>query len=133
MIDIISGFYHIAAYDGDICIRSHAGVKVIAFRQAHIPKIAGFHVINGDMAFRTGGDEFIVLTEADRHQAYELLAKLRKEASLWHGRRIKTLSMAAAFALAADHPGYSCEKLIAAADQAMYAEKRAYYQEKNTG
>lgn len=85
------------------------------------------------VCYRTGGDEFIVLTEADRHQAYELLAKLRKEASIWHGRRIKTLSMAAAFALAADHPGYSCEKLIAAADQAMYAEKRAYYQEKNTG
>lgn len=78
--------------------------------------------------FRTGGDEFIVLTEADRAQADELLLKLENETKRWRGKEVKSLSLSAGYALAADHEGCSCEMLVREADMKMYDEKRAYYQ-----
>lgn len=83
----------------------------------------------GDEArcYRTGGDEFVVLADMDGDQAEAALSRLRREASRWHGSRGQALSLAAGYALAADAAECSAEKLVRAADQAMYANKAAYY------
>ena len=79
--------------------------------------------------YRTGGDEFIVLTRLGRAQAEAALARLTQEADRWHGEIAKELRLAAGFALASEHTGLSAEKLVIEADREMYVEKAAYYSE----
>ena len=82
------------------------------------------------ICYRTGGDEFVIISEMDKDQAQHMLEQLKKETTAYRSRRVKRLRLAAGYATAADYPEYSCEKLIAVADDAMYAEKRAYYDAK---
>ncbi len=77
--------------------------------------------------YRTGGDEFIVISKMDHKQADEALAKLAQEAAAWHGEKVKSLSLAAGYALASEHPEMDAERLIQEADMAMYAQKTLYY------
>ena len=79
--------------------------------------------------FRTGGDEFIVFAFLNRTQSEKALAKLAYESKRWTGAVIKEIKLAAGFALAADFPGFSAEKLVVEADRAMYVEKSKYYRE----
>ena len=79
--------------------------------------------------YRTGGDEFIVLTRLERARAEAALARLTREAARWHGEIAKELRLAAGFALASEHAGLSAEKLVIEADREMYVEKAAYYRE----
>jgi len=77
--------------------------------------------------YRTGGDEFVVLANLDRGKAGEALEGLAREAGAWTGARVRTLSVSAGFAHAADHPGLTCRELVDAADREMYAQKTEYY------
>lgn len=77
--------------------------------------------------YRTGGDEFIVFASLDRDKAQEIMKRLKAEAAAWKGEGIDELSLAAGFALAKDHLGFSAEKLVIEADKAMYTEKNDYY------
>ena len=79
------------------------------------------------VCYRTGGDEFIVISRMDKDKAHRIMSTLKKNAAAWHGEKVKKLSLAAGFARAADHPGFTAEKLIIEADIAMYEEKDAYY------
>ena len=79
--------------------------------------------------FRTGGDEFIAILHADRGHVEALKIRLYAEAAVWKGNRVKALALSAGVCLSKDHPGVSIEKLISIADQAMYEEKRRYYQQ----
>ena len=82
--------------------------------------------------YRTGGDEFIVLAEADRETVEASLSVLRQAASEWCGKKVQQLHLAAGYALAADHPEMNAEKLIQEADKAMYEAKAAYYSQSGT-
>lgn len=77
--------------------------------------------------YRTGGDEFIVISQMDPEQAQKSLTKLMQNAAEWHGEKVKELHLAAGVARAADHSGFSAEKLIIEADSAMYEEKDSFY------
>ena len=77
--------------------------------------------------YRTGGDEFIVLTYMDREEADNAIKCLQQEAERWHGNTLKTISLAAGFALAEEHEGLSAEKLVGEADKAMYQAKAVHY------
>lgn len=79
--------------------------------------------------FRTGGDEFVVLANMNWDEAENALYRLKRDAGRWRGRKAKTLSLAAGYALAQDFEGVSAEKLVREADKAMYAAKAAYYRE----
>ena len=83
--------------------------------------------------YRTGGDEFIVLANMDREQADRALKQLKKQTQQWHGKTVKSVSLSAGYALAADHKGCSCEELVKEADINMYAEKQAFYQASEIG
>lgn len=77
--------------------------------------------------YRTGGDEFIVITQMDSKQALEAMDKLKQNAANWHGKLVKELYLATGIARAEDHPELSAEKLMIKADMAMYDEKDAFY------
>ena len=79
------------------------------------------------LCFRTGGDEFIVLTNADLKTAEELLRKLERETKAWDGKAIHSLTVSAGFALACEHKDATAEKLIGFADRVMYTDKNRYY------
>ena len=100
-----------------------AGDELIRAAANCIKKVFG----TSGTCYRIGGDEFIILSEADREQAQRMLNRLKNEASTYRSRKVRNLHLAAAYVMAADYPGYSCEKLIAEADKAMYKNKREYY------
>ena len=80
--------------------------------------------------YRTGGDEFVALVDdMDAIRAEVALCRLERQARSWAGKLTKELRLAAGFALAADYPGLSLEKLVSEADLAMYAAKAEYYRQ----
>lgn len=79
--------------------------------------------------YRTGGDEFVVLTEMDKQEARNALKRLKREARRWRGSTARSLSVSAGFALASDHAGMTAEALVRESDKAMYKVKTAYYQQ----
>lgn len=79
--------------------------------------------------YRTGGDEFVVLSHMDRMEAERTLEDLRQETRGWHGETVRKLGLAAGFALAKENAGLSAEKLVGEADKAMYEAKAAYYRQ----
>ena len=81
----------------------------------------------GACCYRTGGDEFVVLTTVDREEAANTLRRLEQETRRWHGNTVNSLRVAAGYALAADHEGQSAEMLVKESDKAMYEAKAAYY------
>ncbi len=79
--------------------------------------------------YRTGGDEFIALVNADKAAVGKAIRDLRLETGNWAGLRVKEIHLAVGCAMAQDHPDLIAEKLVNEADKAMYAEKAAYYLE----
>ena len=78
--------------------------------------------------YRIGGDEFVVLSDANEEEMKWILQILALQQSLWSGENVKVLSMSVGCARAGDYPGLNFEKLIFEADQKMYSEKSRYYQ-----
>ena len=77
--------------------------------------------------YRTGGDEFIALLTVDPQRIPELFAALRRRTAAWHGTLVNEVHLSMGAAVASRHPGLAMDKLIALADQEMYADKEQYY------
>ena len=83
---------------------------------------------NSSGIYRTGGDEFVILTaDTDAAGAEGILGQLKEKAENWHGSRGQQLVMAAGYALSKDNPGLNAEELVRKSDLAMYAAKAEYY------
>lgn len=82
--------------------------------------------------YRTGGDEFVVLTSMNRETAETALIQLKREADQWHGKKVKSLSLSAGFAILEEYDtrGMTAEMLVSESDKAMYEAKAAYYRRK---
>ena len=78
--------------------------------------------------YRTGGDEFVMLTRMKREKAEYTLQKLKYETERWQGSAVKSLSVSVGYALASDADELTAEALVRQSDQAMYEAKAAYYQ-----
>jgi diguanylate cyclase (GGDEF)-like protein len=80
-----------------------------------------------DVAGRLGGDEFaLLLAHATAEQAETVAAVLRDELdAIRIGRTPGLLGVRASMGIAAIDAGASSDEVLAAADEAMYAEKRA--------
>ena len=86
------------------------------------------HTIGTDgKCYRTGGDEFVVLTAMKRENVENALRQLEKECEHWHGSIVRSLSISAGYALAAEYNGLSVEALVRESDKTMYEAKSAYY------
>ena len=77
--------------------------------------------------FRTGGDEFVVLTRMPSEVFQESLEVLKKAAGEWKHEDLEGLKLAIGFAFARDYENCTAEELIKEADFAMYDAKAAYY------
>ena len=84
----------------------------------------------GRSCYRTGGDEFVILTPMNRKEAEDTLDRLREETKRWRGGQVRSLSVAAGYALAEDYDGLTAEALVRESDKAMYKAKAAYYRYK---
>lgn len=100
-----------------------AGDELIIGAASCIKKVFDGH------AFRTGGDEFIVLCRMNKTQAKRAVDELSRCTKEWQGETVKEIHLAIGYALIADNPGASCEELVKLADKQMYSAKGAYYRE----
>ena len=99
---------------GDELIRGAAACIVNAFG-------------TGRSCYRTGGDEFVVLTPMSREEAGDAIKAVDQETRRWRGDKVKSLSVSAGFALSQDFDELTSEALVRESDKAMYKAKAAYY------
>ena len=79
--------------------------------------------------FRTGGDEFVVMSRIDRGSAHLALDRLELACGAWKGSLADQLRLSTGWAYAGDYPGLTCQQLIHQADRQMYQAKAAYYRQ----
>ncbi|MCR5754803.1 MAG: GGDEF domain-containing protein [Acetatifactor sp.] len=77
-------------------------------------------------AYRTGGDEFMLLAHMDHPEA--LRETILDRAKEWSGQIVKTLSMSIGYAAVKEFPEKSLEELKQLADARMYEVKNSYYE-----
>ncbi len=77
--------------------------------------------------YRTGGDEFTVLINADEETLAEVLKNLHSNMENWHGKMVEKLSVSIGYASHRDFPDLTIEALSKAADKKMYESKRDFY------
>lgn len=101
-----------------------AGDELILGAAQCIEKAVG----NAGRCYRTGGDEFIVMTNQEKEQVEAVLSRLEEESKQWSSENFAfPMSIATGYAREEDHQGLTVEELTKKADQAMYAAKAAYY------
>lgn len=83
---------------------------------------------NVSRCYRTGGDEFVVMTNTDEEQANAVFKCLEEETARWsQDHPVLNLSISSGYGREKDFPGFTVEELTKKADQAMYAAKAKYY------
>lgn len=82
----------------------------------------------GGRTFRIGGDEFVVLREMTKEEAFQSIADLKSLTKSWQGNKVKKLGISVGCAFSSDSPGLNAEQLFKIADEAMYVEKKAFYE-----
>lgn len=80
------------------------------------------------LCFRTGGDEFSVLSGSSDWNFKELIVQLHEETAKWHGVVVDSLSMSVGIAQSEEEK--EMETLVMKADLDMYNNKSIYYQKK---
>ncbi len=80
--------------------------------------------------YRTGGDEFIALVNADADLMKMLCAEFEHLVASWHGKLIDSISVSYGYVLSDENPGQSLEDMAALADKRMYECKAEYYRRK---
>ncbi len=101
-----------------------AGDELIIGAARCIEKAVG----DAGRCYRTGGDEFVVMTNMDEEQAHAVLTRLDEETRQWSKDKTAfSLSVATGCVRAKDYRDYTVEELVKKADKAMYASKAAYY------
>ena len=85
--------------------------------------------IGDSICYRTGGDEFVVVARMNKDGADAALQRLNAATAEWNGTLVGSLSLSAGYATADEYPGFTLERLVIEADQAMYAAKADYYRQ----
>lgn len=83
--------------------------------------------------YRTGGDEFIVITETDRATRDALSQHFEKNVSKWHGSSGKPLRISYGCASQYELPDKDIHSVIALADSRLYDAKDKYYRTEGVG
>lgn len=77
--------------------------------------------------YRTGGDEFSVLMEADDELLEEIKKNLSEACANWKGNLVEKLSLSCGFVTAREFPNLSLHEISVTADKRMYKAKSDYY------
>lgn len=80
--------------------------------------------------YRTGGDEFFAIINADTETTDKALDEVQKLCDEWSGRYIESVSVSAGYAAHCDFPDANIAALGKTADQNMYDAKSKYYMKK---
>ena len=83
------------------------------------------NTIQGE-CFRTGGDEFCIITEGKAEETQQCIDKLAALTAEWEGQYIRGISISCGMATNAQSA--DLDAMIQKADSIMYEHKRAYYQ-----
>ena len=79
--------------------------------------------------FRTGGDEFCVMLNADKDQVTKQLADFEAFEKAWKGLHIDKMAVSYGVVYKKDYPNKTLPELIKQADREMYKQKRHFYEE----
>ncbi len=77
--------------------------------------------------YRTGGDEFIVITEAVEKEISKLCQLFEEKTEKWTGRKVKKLRVSYGCASVNEFPEADFAGLQKVADERLYHNKRAFY------
>ena len=77
--------------------------------------------------YRTGGDEFVVIAEAETEEVRQLIKEFKAEVAAWRGELMQELSVSCGMAALSENTDKSFGELMQLADEAMYRDKAAYY------
>lgn len=80
--------------------------------------------------FRTGGDEFFAIINANKHQLEPLLRDFEDATLIWHGEMIDSLAVSFGYVTCKDVPEGKVRDMITLADERMYKHKAEYYRKK---
>ncbi|MCR4675261.1 MAG: diguanylate cyclase [Lachnospiraceae bacterium] len=78
-------------------------------------------------SFRTGGDEFVIITTEEHEVISEARKHLKECFQKWRGETIEKLSVSMGRADRMENPDATVETLVALADKRMYEDKQKYY------
>jgi diguanylate cyclase (GGDEF)-like protein len=129
---------HARPDDGNLALISADvnGLKAVNDNQGHA---AGDELLRGaafcllsalgsyGRVYRTGGDEFMAIVNADDCAA--LAEDVKNKASAWHGRLVDGVSISVGYASRTEFPQAAVEELEKLADKRMYEAKAKHYQE----
>lgn len=148
--DELSGLYNRRAYEEELARISEEGIpedlvyvsmdlnglKLVNDTLGHA---AGDEIINGGAAcikramgafgkiYRTGGDEFAAIINADYRQVKKIKQTLDKMVKGWSGNLVESLSVSAGFVTRRDAPKSNINEIAILADKRMYEQKNEYY------
>lgn len=77
--------------------------------------------------YRTGGDEFIVITQAVEKEVSQLCQLFEEKTEKWTGRKVKKLRVSYGSASVNEFPEADFAALQKVADERLYYNKRAFY------
>lgn len=79
--------------------------------------------------YRIGGDEFVAILDKDIPSSDQLSVKFNSVLREWTSEEIEKLSISFGIVDSNEYPMITIDEMIEAADQLMYADKIAYYQQ----
>lgn len=77
--------------------------------------------------YRTGGDEFIALINANDEQLEKIKKDLEEACNKWSGTKVKSLALSCGFVSVKEHPEMTLHEISVLADKRMYEAKSKFY------
>lgn len=81
-------------------------------------------------AYRTGGDEMVVIFNSDKMKLDKIKADFEKTVADWSGKIVDSLSVSCGYVCSEEYPGKPITELANIADKRMYEAKAAYYKKR---
>jgi diguanylate cyclase (GGDEF)-like protein len=78
-------------------------------------------------SYRTGGDEFIVISYMNKNDIEGALKEFKENMSKWSGDRIDNISLSIGYASREEFKEYTIDELVGEADKRMYKNKADFH------
>jgi diguanylate cyclase (GGDEF)-like protein len=78
-------------------------------------------------SYRTGGDEFIVISYLSKKDIGNVVEEFKEKMSKWSGERIENVSLSIGYASREEFKDYTVDELVEEADRRMYKNKADFH------